>query len=614
LPAKVYGDVPFALSATASSGLAVSYTSSNPAVAEVSGSTVTILGAGSTTIAATQAGDTNFSAATNVEQTLIVGQASQAITFSDLPAKVYGDASFALSATASSSLAVSYESSNPAVATVSGSTVTILGAGATTITASQVGNTNYTAATSVPQTLTVGQASQAITFDALPAVNYGEAPFALTATASSGLAVNYTSSNPAVATVSGSTITLVGVGSTTITAEQVGDANYLAAASVPQTLEVLSNLDIPVIYEPFADIQSTLSGNTPGTGLSGSWISGGMNVSPTGLSYGTLPTSGGMAVKPSGNGSANASVAIGQALNNAQLLNNGATLWFSFLYKRPTNSGTNDQGGFAIGDSSLSATGDTMAAGSNGFGVFLGRSARVQASYWNNGARTSSSPTTTVIGANATVLVVGKIVWNGNSAAPDTLQLYLPSANLLLPATPHSTTSFILNQSTFDTISFGGKNTTSPTIDEIRFGATYNSVTGQVGTALNGVATLTAYETWSEVYGGGGVLGSPSDDCDNDGVPNLVEYALGTTPNSSASTPTVLPEVAGNRLRLKFTPQVISGIDYTVQSSSDLAEWTDTLIPATSLTSGEPFTFIDTVDIPTGNPAPRFLRLRVTAP
>jgi len=289
-------------------------------------------------------------------------------------------------------------------------------------------------------------------------------------------------------------------------------------------------------------------------------------------------------------------------------------LWFSFLYKRPSNSGTNDQGGFAIGDSSLSNTGDTMSTGSNGFGVFLSRSARVQASYWNNGARTSATPTTTVIAANATVLVVGKIVWNGNSAAPDTLQLYLPQANLLLPATPHSTTSFIVNQSTFDTISFGGKNTTSPTIDEIRFGATYNSVTGQVGTASSEGITLTAYETWAEVYGGGGVIGSHSDDYDNDGVPNIVEYALGTTPDSAASRPSVLPEIADDRLRLKFTPQVVSGLIYTVQSSSDLTEWTDTLIPAASLSVGEPFTFIDSVDISTSNPPQRFLRLDVSAP
>ncbi|OYV00741.1 MAG: hypothetical protein CFE26_23650, partial [Verrucomicrobiales bacterium VVV1] len=178
----------------------------------------TILGAGSTTITAAQAGDSNYAAAISLPQTLTVDQASQAITFAALPAKVYGDASFALAAAASSGLTVSYESSNPAVATVSGSTVTIVGAGSTTITASQAGDTNYSAATNVVQTLTVGQASQAITFAALAAKTYEDVPFALNATASSGLTVSYESSNPAVAMISGSTVTILGAGSTTITA------------------------------------------------------------------------------------------------------------------------------------------------------------------------------------------------------------------------------------------------------------------------------------------------------------------------------------------------------------------------------------------------------------
>ncbi len=80
---------------------------------------------------------------------------SQTITFGPLAGKNVGDAPFTLSATASSGLTVSYTSSNPAVATVSGNTVTIVGAGSTTITASQAGDATYSAATPVPQNLTV---------------------------------------------------------------------------------------------------------------------------------------------------------------------------------------------------------------------------------------------------------------------------------------------------------------------------------------------------------------------------------------------------------------------------------------------------------------------------
>jgi photosystem II stability/assembly factor-like uncharacterized protein len=238
LAAKTFGDAPFALAATASSGLSVSYTSSNTAVATVSGGTVIIVGAGTTTITALQAGNGSFNPAPSVQQTLTVNKASQTISFGALAAKTFGDANFSLGATASSALGVSYVSSNPAVATVSGNTVTIVGAGSTIITVSQAGNTNYNAAPNVQQTLTVNKASQTISFGALAAKTFGNANFSLGATASSALGVSYVSSNPAVATVSGNTVTIVGAGSTIITASQAGNANYNAAADVQQTLTI----------------------------------------------------------------------------------------------------------------------------------------------------------------------------------------------------------------------------------------------------------------------------------------------------------------------------------------------------------------------------------------
>jgi len=52
------------------------------------------------------------------------------------------------------------------------------------------------------------------------------------------LDVTYESSNLAVATVSGNTVTIVGAGETVITASQAGNLNYNAAPEVPQTLAV----------------------------------------------------------------------------------------------------------------------------------------------------------------------------------------------------------------------------------------------------------------------------------------------------------------------------------------------------------------------------------------
>ena len=86
--------------------------------------------------------------------------------------------------------------------------------------------------------LVIAKASQTISFDALDPVLDNAPPFTLTATASSGLPVSYLSSNTAVATVTGAEVTVVGVGSTVITASQAGNQNYLPAPDVQRTLVV----------------------------------------------------------------------------------------------------------------------------------------------------------------------------------------------------------------------------------------------------------------------------------------------------------------------------------------------------------------------------------------
>ncbi len=114
LEEKAYGDNPFQLNATASSGLALTYTSSNPAVASVSGNTITIHSAGITTITASQAGSPNFHP-TSVSQVLTVNKADQIITFENIAEKTSVDDPFNLSASTSSGLPITYLSNNPAV-------------------------------------------------------------------------------------------------------------------------------------------------------------------------------------------------------------------------------------------------------------------------------------------------------------------------------------------------------------------------------------------------------------------------------------------------------------------------------------------------------------------
>lgn len=86
--------------------------------------------------------------------------------------------------------------------------------------------------------LTVAPGTQGLAFADLPPVTYGVPDFAAGAVASSGLPVSYGTSNPAVATVVGGLIHVVGTGTSTITATQGGDANWLPAAEVQRLLTV----------------------------------------------------------------------------------------------------------------------------------------------------------------------------------------------------------------------------------------------------------------------------------------------------------------------------------------------------------------------------------------
>jgi hypothetical protein len=79
---------------------------------------------------------------------------------------------------------------------------------------------------------------QTISFGALPNKVLGDPPFNIAATASSGLPVSFVSTTPAVCTVAGNQITLVGGGQCSITASQPGNSTYLPAPNVARLFVV----------------------------------------------------------------------------------------------------------------------------------------------------------------------------------------------------------------------------------------------------------------------------------------------------------------------------------------------------------------------------------------
>lgn len=164
----------------------------------------------------------------------------QTISFGPLSNVPLSAGTVALAATASSGLPVVFASATPGVCTVSGSVASLISAGACSITAAQPGNPTYAAATPVVQTFTVTSSNtQTISFGALSNVASGTAPFAISATASSGLVVSFASTTSSVCTVAGNTVTVVGTGMCSITASQAGNSGYLAAAPVTRSFSVV---------------------------------------------------------------------------------------------------------------------------------------------------------------------------------------------------------------------------------------------------------------------------------------------------------------------------------------------------------------------------------------
>ncbi len=144
-----------AVSATASSGLSVTFASLTPSVCTVSGNTVTSLTAGTCTISASQAGNTAYGPA-QANLYITISNNSQsigAISFS--PETLNVGASATASAASTSGLAVNFTSLTPAVCSISGSTVNGLSPGVCMVAADQPGNGSFSAATQVTQSIIV---------------------------------------------------------------------------------------------------------------------------------------------------------------------------------------------------------------------------------------------------------------------------------------------------------------------------------------------------------------------------------------------------------------------------------------------------------------------------
>jgi gliding motility-associated-like protein len=251
LPGKVYGQADFNFTASASSGLAVSFSSDNSAVATLTAGVVHIAGAGTAIITASQLGDGNYNSATPVPQTLTVDKANLTFTAANKsrafltlnPVLTYSISGFVNSET---QLVLD---GFPTIQTTASQNSN---AGNYPITISGGSDNNYNYLY-VSGTLTVTKISQTITFSGFPEKLLVSDNYTLIATSTSALTVLFESKDVQLATISGDILTGVSRGNVQIRAYNAGDQNYTAAEALA-TVEIYStHKDVMHLFTPNND-------------------------------------------------------------------------------------------------------------------------------------------------------------------------------------------------------------------------------------------------------------------------------------------------------------------------------------------------------------------------
>ncbi len=241
------------------------------------------------------------------------------------------------------------------------------------------------------------------------------------------------------------------------------------------------------IYEPFNQSTGAIDGQAGGIGLN-TWAivnNGRIDAAGTRFIYGQLPYEGNIARVPPNSAGNTIYVTTTTALADAGLLDDGATLWFSFLYTKSAGGGAAERSGWAFGTDHLikDGTGGQMSNSGNGLGM-QSENRNIQPSTWVGGGAGNRADGTTFASFGDTVMVVGRIVWGATSDDVETLTLWTPDtedlpANVAALGEGWSTTMPGVDQTEFDTISMHGDNSNAAHFyDEIRFGRTFDIVMG----------------------------------------------------------------------------------------------------------------------------------------
>lgn len=271
--AQNFGTSP-TLSATASSGLIVSFSSTTSGVCTITeGGALTLVAPGSCTISANQAGDTEFNPAPQVQQTFQINAVAPGApqigtaTLGNTEATVsFTPPSFTGGAAVTGYTVTSSPGGLTGTGAASPITVTGLTNGVAytfTVTATSAAGTSLASAASNAVTPT---ASQTITFDNPGSLSFGSSP-QLVASINSPLDIEFSTETPAICTVTGGgVLTFVSTGECTINADQPGGGGFEPAPRVSRSFMVEAVAPgIPTnVVATAQDEQATVSFDAPG--------------------------------------------------------------------------------------------------------------------------------------------------------------------------------------------------------------------------------------------------------------------------------------------------------------------------------------------------------------
>ncbi len=215
-----------------------SFTSSDTSTVTIVGNQASLLKPGVVIVTGVQAAAGNFGPSVPDTMTLTVSAATPPLSAWTSIQKSYGAADFVLAPPSSPSAGSwAFASSDTSVATVSGATVHLMGAGQAVITATQQANWFWGPAQAT-LTLTVLGVLPTVGAHSAMAIGVGDAFAIPPATSNSAGAWTYTSSDPTVASIAGTTITGLKTGTVTVTALQSPSATYSQSTPISFTVSV----------------------------------------------------------------------------------------------------------------------------------------------------------------------------------------------------------------------------------------------------------------------------------------------------------------------------------------------------------------------------------------